>query len=220
MRVLPAGADAVLLDFSDADDPAAATIGAAEVVRAAAGVDLAAVTDVIPTAHTVLVQAGPGRGIDTLGLHRVLRGPGAHPVAAGVYDEVRIPVSYDGDDLSDVAGILDMTVDEVIAAHQRIRWRVQFMGFAPGFGYLVPQGDSPEPLMSIGRRAESRTRVPAGSVAIAAGYSAVYPRVSPGGWHLLGHTDIDMWDETAQPPALLAPGKVVRFVDVDGARGR
>ncbi|MDL9938021.1 allophanate hydrolase subunit 1 [Gordonia sp. ABSL1-1] len=215
MRVLPAGADAVVLDFSDVPDAADAVLGACAAVQAAitSGL-LTGVTDLIPSAHTLLVQAETGRGIDILGVRRALRtrqdaeSPTTRTTAA-----VTIPVVYDGADLDAVATQLQMTVDEVIAAHRDTRWTVQFMGFAPGFGYLVPTGAAPNPLTGVARRTDPRTQVPCGSVAIAAGYSAIYPRDSPGGWQLLGHTTIGLWDENAQPPALLAPGTIVTFTD-------
>lgn len=223
MRVLPAGPDAVLLDFSD-DEPATGVepggpLHAARVLRAAAARDRSGPTiaDVIPSAQTVLVQAHPGTGIDVLGIHRELRAAAAESVGEDPDDspEVEIPVVYDGADLADVAAGLSVTVEQVVTRHVDTVWIVQFMGFAPGFGYLVPaDASSAHPFDGVGRRTDSRPRVPSGSVAVAAGYSAVYPRESPGGWHLLGHTDIGLWDETTDPPALLAPGRRVRFVRV------
>jgi KipI family sensor histidine kinase inhibitor len=124
-----------------------------------------------------------------------------------VGDEVVIPVRYDGADLAAVAAATGLTVGEVVAAHCGATYRVAFCGFAPGFGYLT---GLPERL-HVPRRSTPRTRVPAGAVAIAAGYAAVYPRPSPGGWHLLGSTDLVLFDPDRQPPALLAPGNVVRF---------
>ncbi|MGC4962624.1 5-oxoprolinase subunit B family protein [Gordonia sp. DT218] len=222
MRELPAGPDAVLLDFATDLDSATDTaplhaVGtAAAALRRAVQAGTLHAIEVIPTAQTLLVQAEPGRGIDVLGIHRALR----TSVAPGATDdsttsEIRIPVSYDGPDLADVADLLDLNPDEVSAIHRDTTWQVQFMGFAPGFGYLVPQQNSDHPFRDVGRRSESRTRVPAGSVAIAAGYSAVYPRVSPGGWHLIGHTEQSMWDEDNSPPALLEPGTLICFVDAD-----
>ena len=129
-------------------------------------------------------------------------------------DPIVIGVTYDGPDLDAVAEFAGLDVDAVIDAHRETTWRVAFMGFAPGFGYLVPSrsGSGPlDALRSVPRRAESRTSVPPGSVAVAAGYSAVYPRSSPGGWHLLGRSDIALWDVNATPPAILAPGRLVRF---------
>jgi KipI family sensor histidine kinase inhibitor len=97
-----------------------------------------------------------------------------------------------------------------VAAHTGTPWRVAFCGFAPGFSYLVG-GD---PRLRVPRRNEARVRVPAGAVAIAGEFSSVYPRVSPGGWQLLGHTDATLWDVDAEPPAVLLPGAVVEFRDV------
>jgi KipI family sensor histidine kinase inhibitor len=122
---------------------------------------------------------------------------------------VEIVVHYDGPDLQEVAELTGMSADEVVSAHCGAAWRVAFAGFAPGFAYLTG-GDT---RLQVPRRREPRTAVPAGSVAIAGEFSAVYPRSSPGGWQLLGHTDAVMWDVDRQPPALLQPGAVVRFVD-------
>ncbi|MFW0795788.1 carboxyltransferase domain-containing protein [Gordonia sp. CPCC 205515] len=216
MRELPAGPDAVLLDFADDEHPAAAALAAATAIRRAmdAG-SLDDVTDIIPSERTVLVQSERGRGIDVLGVHRALRTARSTAADSEPADpeEITIAVVYDGPDLETVGALLDIDPAEVAEIHRTTRWRVQFMGFAPGFGYLVPEDDSKHPFADIGRREESRTRVPPGAVAIAAGYSAVYPRESPGGWHLIGHTDVPLWDEQSTPPALLAPGRFVRFVD-------
>lgn len=130
--------------------------------------------------------------------------PGRTPATT---HEVVLPVRYDGPDLSAVADACGLSSAEVIELHTRAEYRVSFLGFAPGFGYLtgLPQR------LHLPRRDVPRTHVPAGSVAIAFEYSAVYPRVSPGGWHLIGHTDQRLFDPDAQPPSLLRPGTRVRF---------
>ncbi|WP_405134125.1 allophanate hydrolase subunit 1 [Nocardia sp. NBC_01388] len=130
----------------------------------------------------------------------------------GFRDEpVEIPVRYDGADLPDVARLLGLTPAEVIAEHTGIVWRCAFVGFAPGFGYL----ESPDARLTVPRRTQSRTAIPPGAVALAGGYSAVYPRRSPGGWQLIGTTDISMWDVDRDPPAAIRTGTRVRFVDVE-----
>ncbi|ROZ89353.1 allophanate hydrolase subunit 1 [Gordonia sp. OPL2] len=216
MRELPAGPDAVVLDFADDPEPSAAVGRAATAIRRAIESDALRATDVIPSAHTVLVQADRGAGIDVLGVHRALRNVRDDAAQADARpDEILIPVTYDGPDLDDVARTLGLGVDEVVELHRDTRWRVQFMGFAPGFGYLVAQEDPDNLWGRLPRRDESRTAVPSGAVAVAAGYSAVYPRHSPGGWQLIGHTTIAMWDENSTPPALLEPGRTVRFVPAD-----
>lgn len=214
MRELPAGSDAALLDFSAEPDPLDAVERAAAALhRAKDGGALPTIADVIPAAATILVQAHPGSGIDTLGIHRALRkaGTGTGELHDTDLPDLVIPVSYDGPDLPAVADLIGRTIDEVVEIHRTTRWRVAFTGFAPGFGYLVPHDDPAHPLREVPRRNESRPRIPAGAVAVAAGYSAVYPRESPGGWHLIGHTDTPMWDIDATPPALLTPGRIVRF---------
>ncbi|MFT3899183.1 MAG: carboxyltransferase domain-containing protein [Gordonia sp. (in: high G+C Gram-positive bacteria)] len=219
MRERPAGQAAVLLDFTATPAPRAATMAAiAALRRASESGGLPGIVDLVPTATTILVQGTPETGIDDLALHRALRG-GGQSTDDDDADEVVIPVHYDGPDLHDVALHLGWTPGAVVASHTGIAWRVEFMGFAPGFGYLVP--DDPEdrcPPCELPRRDESRPRVDAGSVAVAAGYSAVYPGASPGGWNLLGHTDFPLWDAAADPPTPLRAGTIVRFVDAGEPR--
>lgn len=221
MRERPAGRGAVLLDFGSTPAPRRETADATAALRRALGAgELPGVVDLVPAATTILVQGSPTRGLDHLAVRRALRS-GADAVEEAVDDEIVIGVRYDGPDLHDVALHLGWTTGAVVASHTGTRWRVEFMGFAPGFGYLVPADpDESCPPCEMPRRAQSRPRVPAGSVAVAAGYSAVYPGVSPGGWNLLGHTDIRLWDSTADPPTPLRAGTIVRFADLDAEPGR
>lgn len=208
-----AGPNAVLLDFTGYDEPLAAVGAATAALSAAAGDGrLPTVIDVVPAATTVLVQAdGP---VDALGIRRALRSP-APTATATEAAPVQIAVNYDGPDLAAVAATLGMSAQAVVAAHTGGDWQVAFVGFAPGFGYLVP-ADADNPLTRVPRRAESRPRVPGGSVAVAAGYSAVYPTTSPGGWHLLGRTDVELFNPGREHPALLSPGVRVRFHEAVG----
>ncbi len=118
-----------------------------------------------------------------------------------------INVVYGGPDLAAVASSTGLTPTQVVAAHTGTLWRVGFSGFAPGFAYLV-DGDS---RLQVPRRPEPRTSVPAGSVALAGEFSAIYPRQSPGGWQLIGHTDAVLWDIERPNPALLTRGMWVQF---------
>lgn len=120
---------------------------------------------------------------------------------------VEIAVTYDGPDLREAAALASISVEELVARHQRCIYRAAFSGFAPGFAYL--RGD--DPALALPRRAEPRTEVPAGSVALGGGYCAVYPRTSPGGWLLIGTTAAPLFDGSREPPALIAPGDSVRF---------
>jgi KipI family sensor histidine kinase inhibitor len=120
---------------------------------------------------------------------------------------VVIDTVYDGEDLAEVGELSGLGVDGVIAAHSSQLWTVAFAGFAPGFGYLVGENDA----LNVPRRSSPRTAVPAGSVALAGNYSAVYPRRSPGGWQLIGHTGARMWDLDREQPALAGPGQRIRF---------
>jgi KipI family sensor histidine kinase inhibitor len=121
---------------------------------------------------------------------------------------LEIPSRYDGPDLDAVADMTGLTRAQVIERHAATTYTTLFLGFAPGFGYLGPLA----PELHLPRRPVPRTNVPAGSVAIAGAQTAVYPIASPGGWWLIGSTDVVFWKARRDPPALLAPGRRVRFV--------
>ncbi|MET4224888.1 urea amidolyase family protein [Oerskovia enterophila] len=128
---------------------------------------------------------------------------------------VEIPVVYDGDDLPDVAAWAGLSVAEVVARHTGREYVVAFGGFMPGFGYLT----GVDPAIAAPRLATPRTRVPAGSVALAGDLTAVYPRATPGGWRLLGRTEVELFDVDRDPPALLTAGTRVRFRAVERLHG-
>jgi KipI family sensor histidine kinase inhibitor len=121
---------------------------------------------------------------------------------------VEVPTTYDGPDLEEVARVWGMSTAEVVATHTGLEHEVAFCGFSPGFAYCA---GLPEHL-AVPRRHDPRPRVPAGSVAVADRWTGVYPTASPGGWQLLGRTDLVLWDADREPPATLAPGTRVRFV--------
>ena len=118
-----------------------------------------------------------------------------------------IPVTYAGPDLDAVAELTGLSRESVVRMHSEREYIVYMLGFVPGFGYL---GDL-HPALVLPRRNSPRTRVPAGSVAIAAAQTAVYPMTTPGGWHLIGSTPLLLFDPKRNPPALLTPGARVRF---------
>jgi 5-oxoprolinase (ATP-hydrolysing) subunit B len=121
---------------------------------------------------------------------------------------IEVPVHYDGVDLPLVASICGLREEDVVSLHAASDYVVAFVGFLPGFAYL----DGLDARLHVPRRAEPRTRVPAGSVAIAAAQSGIYPFNSPGGWHIIGRTALRMFDPDRHPAALLQPGDAVRFV--------
>ncbi len=119
-----------------------------------------------------------------------------------------IPVTFDGPDLVEVATMVGYSPGAVVEAMLGAELQVAFVGFAPGFPYLV--GLPPE-LAAIPRRASPRAVVPAGSVAVGGGFASVYPRSTPGGWMLLGRTSASLFDPDRPPYARLSPGDTVRF---------
>ena len=130
-----------------------------------------------------------------------------HPRPPRTRRSIELEVVYDGADLADTAALLGMSPDELVRRHTSAEWSVAFTGFAPGFGYLI----SPDWTFDVPRLAIPRTRVPRGSVGLAAGFTGAYPRDTPGGWRLIGTTDAPLFDPDAASPALLAPGARVRF---------
>ncbi|MDQ2722137.1 MAG: allophanate hydrolase subunit 1 [Actinomycetota bacterium] len=199
LRTMPMGDRALLLEFGRLDEALAYAQTAAR---------LPEVRDAVPGACTVLVKAAAG--VDLERVRRALEALTVGTPVTTASEQVEIPTVYDGVDLPEVARRTGLEVAQVIRAHTATVWRVGFVGFAPGFAYLH-DGDQ---RLQVPRRAEPRTRVPAGSVGLAGGYCGVYPRTSPGGWQLIGRTDVVLWDVQRRPPALLQPGGTVRFVDV------
>ena len=204
-RIVDYGDRALLLEF----DSSAEVLVWTAAVRTA---DLPGVVDIVPAARTILValsatrhQAAARQQLDRMQLTDRAVAESADP-EAGIADVV-VDVTYDGDDLDEVARLTGLSADEVVAAHTGRLWRVGFSGFAPGFAYLIG-GDE---RLAVPRRSEPRTKVPVGSVGLAGEFSGIYPRESPGGWQLIGRTSAVLWDVDRDDPALLAPGMWVQF---------
>ncbi len=202
MRLLPCGDAAVLVELAALDEVLA--LHAALVAEPLAGV-----VDLVPAARTLLVRIDPA-GTTVRAVRQALVQVQPRPRGRRASALLEVPASYDGPDLAEVAELTGLREREVVAAHTGQTWTVAFAGFAPGFGYLV--GDDHR--LHVPRRAHPRTRVPAGAVGLAGEFTGVYPRESPGGWQLLGRTDLAMWDLRREPPALLEPGVRVRFVEL------
>jgi KipI family sensor histidine kinase inhibitor len=208
-RLLRCGEHAILVEVNGLDQ----VLALAEAVRSAVAASASGFTDVVdvvPAATTVLVQLSDGGELAPLRralaavAETVEDAPARQPESA---ETIEIVVEYDGPDLDEVAKLTGLSREQVVAAHSESAWRVAFGGFAPGFAYLAG-GDA---RLQVPRRRQPRTSVPAGAVGLAGEFSAVYPRPSPGGWQLIGHTDAIMWDVDRDPPALLQPGSTVRF---------
>ncbi|MDI9933759.1 allophanate hydrolase subunit 1 [Rhodococcus sp. IEGM 1354] len=197
MRLLPAGDNALLIEFADLRETMSYH---RSMVRQRPG----AVVDLVPAARTVLVIFD-GAPAPILEWVAALTPAVDDPTTAS--DAVTIPVTYDGADLDDVARLTGLSTAEVVAAHTKQTWTVAFGGFAPGFGYLV----GTDTRLHVPRRDSPRTSVPAGAVGLAGEFSGIYPRSSPGGWQLIGRSDVTLWDSERTPPALLTPGTTVRF---------
>ena len=176
-----------------------------DALRAAA---LPGVLDIVPASRTVLLKlAGPRHQSAVRRGLRALRVDANMVATAPPQEPTVIDVVYDGVDLAEVAERTGLTTAQVINAHTATPWQVGFGGFAPGFAYLIG-GD---PRLAVPRRPEPRSSVPAGAVGLAGEFTGIYPRRSPGGWQLIGHTDVVLWDIDRPDPALLTPGMWVQF---------
>ena len=199
--MLPCGDRALLVEVAD--------LAAVAAVRVALeGSPLPGQRELVPAARTVLVVLDRAPSdLDIATLRRLT--PRALPTGS-TGEAVDLPVVFDGEDLAEVAELTGRTSSDVVATLTSVELTVAFCGFAPGFGYLTGLPDD----LHVPRRATPRTRVPAGSVALAGPFAGVYPQASPGGWQLVGRTDAVLFDVDRDPPALLAPGTTVRFRDV------
>ena len=200
MRIRRVGAEALLLECADGAEVEA---WRAELWRRRDGGDFAA-TEIVPGARTVLLD-----GLDEPSVTARLVESWGPPPAAGSAGGplIEVPTAYDGPDLAEVADRWSMSVGEAVDLLAGAELRVAFCGFAPGFAYLtgLPGPDVP-------RLDTPRAQVPAGSVALAGPYAGIYPSASPGGWRLVGRTDLALFDVDRDPPALLTPGVRVRLV--------
>ncbi|MGW2624285.1 5-oxoprolinase subunit B family protein [Micromonospora taraxaci] len=227
MRIRPVGAHALLLDCTTITDdyvsddvPEVDLVEAwrAELWRRREQGDLVAV-EIVPAASTVLLDGLPDPTATAEQLTRwagdvaaATNRPAAADTVARTADraatEVVVPVCFDGPDLPTVAEHWNVDVPAVLRRLTGTRFRVAFCGFAPGFPYLT--GLPAE--LALPRLATPRPRVPAGSVALAGPYAGIYPGASPGGWQLVGSTELVLFDVHADPPARLGPGTSVRMV--------
>lgn len=190
--------------------PLAANASVHRLARRLRAAGIAGVRDVVPGMRELVVHVDPLR-CDVRQLTLALRATDADTDVTDAPVVVDVPVVYGGDagpDLDDVARVCGLEPEDVCRRHAAVEYIVCFVGFLPGFAYLGPL----DARLRMPRRTTPRSKVPPGSVAIAGEYSGIYPWASPGGWHIIGRTDMALFDLGATPPARLAPGARVRFV--------
>ncbi|KAE8370852.1 allophanate hydrolase subunit 2-domain-containing protein [Aspergillus caelatus] len=168
------------------------------------------IKEMIPAARTLLVHFDP-ESVSAEGLATEFRKRDLSVISLRSDCQIEIPVRYDGVDLDNIAKLTGFSVEEVIRRHKESQFTVAFCGFAPGFSYL----NGGDPALFVPRHQTPRTRIPAGSVALAGPFSGIYPQSTPGGWQIIGSTSVKMWDTNRSPSALLQPGYRVKFVEVD-----
>ena len=212
-RFLPAGDAALLVELgneiSETVNNRVRALDAA-VCRAA----IPGVSETIPAYCSLLVQYDPLQ-ITYPQLEQRLAELAAHSASAPAVETPikEVPTIYGGEygpDLADVAVAHNLRPEDVIAIHSGTVYTVYMLGFSPGFAYM---GNVPE-FIATPRLAAPRTRVPAGSVAIAARQTGIYPQSTPGGWRILGRTNLTLFDPQRDPACFFQPGDRVRFVPI------
>lgn len=214
LRIASAGDAALLVEWPARIDPLVSSraVALAQAIRAEYAAD---VRDVVVGYCSATVYFDPLHvEADALesDVRRIARTLPDTAVLEG--DLIDVDVCYGGDlgpDLADVAAFARVSEDDVVALHSAMTYRVYVVGFIPGFPYMA----SVDPRLALPRRAIPRTRVPAGSVAIAAGQTGIYPSETPGGWHLIGRTRVRPYDDSRSEPFLFKPGDRVRFHPVN-----
>ncbi|MGH8091761.1 MAG: 5-oxoprolinase subunit PxpB [Rudaea sp.] len=218
-RIEPLGDCAALIHCGEIID-AATNAWALAIARALEDARLPGIVDIAPAYASVCLRYEPAAWIgadpaqppfDRVAERLRTLVDNAASDAAMDTGSIEIAVTYGGQsgpDLVDVAAHGGLTEEEVVARHSTAEYRVAMLGFTPGFPYLLGL----DPSLRMPRRATPRTRVPAGSVAIGGAQTGVYPRETPGGWHLIGRTTASLFDPARDPPALLKPGMRVKFV--------
>jgi inhibitor of KinA len=214
-RIVPAGDAALIVAFADDHDPGSGghAIAVAEALR---GASLAGVIDIVPTAHSIGVYLDPLRAPGDIEARVARLAAEAKPAPARHGAAIEVPVCYGGSfgpDLADVAGFAGISTGAVIAMHTARSYRVQMLGFAPGFAYMA----AVDPRIAMPRRPTPRLTVAAGSVGIAGAQTGVYPFDSPGGWQIIGRTPLRVSDFDRPRPFLFAAGDTVRFRAIDEA---
>ncbi|ACP23408.1 hypothetical carboxylase/hydrolase-like protein (plasmid) [Sinorhizobium fredii NGR234] len=202
LRFLPAGSDSFLVELDDLET----TLTLLDGLLAARP---EGVRELVPAARTVMIRFDP-LVTNRAALAAFVSRMDLSQRSARQGETFDIPVTYDGEDLGDVAEFLGWSVAELIRRHTEATYTVAFTGFAPGFAYMTCD----DPAFDVPRRKSPRVRIPAGSVAIAGKFGGIYPTDSPGGWQLLGTTPLRMWDTARARAALLAPGDRVRFRNI------
>jgi KipI family sensor histidine kinase inhibitor len=200
VRLRPAGERGLLVEVEELE-----TVHRLDAALRA--LDPPGVVELVPGYRTLLVVADPGRAavLDELAAELPeLELPDAEEVAG---EPVEIPVSYDGEDLPEVAHLTGLDAEEVVRRHTAPEYTVAFLGFSPGFPYLVGL----DPALEVPRRDTPRTSIPAGSVGLAGRQTGIYPTASPSGWQLIGRTKVTLFDPDRDPPALLGPGSRLHF---------
>ncbi|HXV59584.1 MAG TPA: 5-oxoprolinase subunit PxpB, partial [Vicinamibacteria bacterium] len=211
-RFLPAGDGAVVIEIGNAID--------ADLNARVRALDLALARDpfdgyleAVPTYRSLLVFYDSGRcTFAAIREHVAKLGTRATGSRLPRARTKQVPVVYDGEDLEEVARTIGTSAKEVVRLHSEREYLVYMVGFTPGFAYMAET----DPKLALPRRATPRTRVPAGSVAIAMGQTGIYPSPTPGGWHLLGRAEHrTLFDLNTDPPSFFVSGDRVRFVPVD-----
>ena len=215
-RLLRAGEAALSVELGDGLDPAL-NARVRDLDRLLRERPFPGLAESVPTLRSLLVAFDPLAWPREELCRRLLElAAAASPDALPAAPLKHVPSVYDGEDLAGLARDRGLAPGDVVRLHAGVEYTVQMLGFAPGFAYM---GMVPEPIAAP-RLATPRTRVPAGSVAIAGRHTGIYPAAIPGGWNLIGRSALTLFDPGADPPTFLQPGDRVRFLPVEAIEER
>jgi len=212
MKISASSDTAIIVEFGDKVDRnlSSLVLSAATILSNS---KLPGVIEVIPTFRSLMVQYDPLVTTATRVIARITPLMGTTVDDPALVRKWSIPVCYEEEyaaDITDVASATGQTVEQVVKLHSDVLYHVYMLGFLPGLPYL---GDLAKAL-HLPRRTNPRTRVPKGSISIATSLTTIYPFESPGGWHLIGTTPVELFDVNNTPPALFTPGDQLKFVAV------
>lgn len=215
MKWTPLGSRAALVEFAE-PDPAATPARARAILRLLEAEGGETLADFSVAFDKVLLEFRNGADPSAQAAKWAKKFAALTPLPAAEARLHEIPVRYDGEDLIELGQRCGLTSEEVVAIHTAPIYDVAMLGFSPGFPYL----EGLDPRLHAPRRANPRPRVPVGSVAVGGSHAGIYSVESPGGWHLLGTTDVRLFDPARREPNdeamfLLRAGDRVKFVPVD-----
>jgi len=215
VRISASGDTAVIVEFGNEVDRDLSNL-VLSAATTVANSQLSGITEIVPTFRSLMVQYDPLITTSAKVMAQITPLMNTASTSKTLMRKWSIPVCYEEEFAADITGVAvatGQTIEQVVKLHSGVSYHVYMLGFLPGFPYLGNLAKA----LHLPRRTNPRTRVPKGSISIATSLTSIYPFESPGGWHLIGTTPVELFNHTKTPPALFAPGDQIKFEPVSGA---